>query len=137
MPPRVVVVHDDQHFLDSAAAGLRLAGLDVVCYPGSMEALRGFQAAETIDLLITRVRFPEGTPHGLSLALMARYQRPGIKVLFAARPDMEMYTKALGELIRYPVDISELVENAMKLLGKDGKDTGVQRVAPDEADSLA
>jgi hypothetical protein len=89
-----------------------------------MEALHGLQAAEAIDLLITRVRFPEGTPHGLSLALMARYRRPGINVLFAARPDMEKYAKALGELIRYPVDISDLVENVIKLLERPG-DCGV------------
>ena len=113
-----MVVHDDQYFLDHAAAALRDAGLDVVCFPGSMAALRGLRAADTIDLLITRVRFPEGTPHGLSLAMMAKYQRPGIKVLFSARPDMEKYTEALGELVQYSADVSELVDTAIKLLRK-------------------
>ena len=116
MPSRVVVAHDDQHFLDHAGAALRLAGLDVVCCPGSMQALRALQESEAVDLLITRVRFPEGTPHGLSLAMMARYRRPGIKVLFSARPDMEKYTEALGELVHYSADVSELVEAAVKML---------------------
>ncbi|HEY1797693.1 MAG TPA: hypothetical protein VGG57_16390 [Stellaceae bacterium] len=112
---RVVVGHDDQHFLYDTAAALRLAGLDVACYPGSMQALRALHTAETVDLLITRVRFPEGTPHGLSLGMMARYRKPGIKVLFAARPDMEKYTEALGELVHCSADVSELVEAAVRL----------------------
>ena len=52
-----------------------------------MAALDALENAQRVEVLITRVRFPPGKPNGIALALMARHKRPGIKVLFTARPE--------------------------------------------------
>ena len=38
--------------------------------------------------------FPEGTPHGVSLACMARMKKPGVRVLFVARDENREHTEA-------------------------------------------
>src|SRR5215472_9476924 len=109
MPARIVFVHDDPEFLEPATAALRSAVHDVMTFSASMEALAALEESETVELLITRVRFPEGTPHGIALARMGQSKRPGLKVIFTAREDMEEFTEGLGELIPHPVNIPDLV----------------------------
>lgn len=118
MPARILIAHDEPEFLDQASAALRSAGHEVVTFSGSMEALRFLEAAQAVELLITRVGFPPGTPNGVSLALMARRQRRGIKVIFTARPDREEFTEGLGELVPHPVSIPALVDAANRLLDR-------------------
>lgn len=120
MPTRIVFVHDDPEFLEPACTALRLAGHEVTTFSGSMEALRALESAETVELLITRVRFPEGTPHGIALARMAQSKRPRLKIVFTAREEMEEFTEGLGDLIPHPVSIPDLVEVANRLLNEDG-----------------
>jgi DNA-binding NtrC family response regulator len=78
MPARIVVVHDDPDFREGAVTALAAAGYDIAVFTGSMEALGAFEVAERIELLITGVVFPEGTPNGVSLARMAKMRKPGI-----------------------------------------------------------
>lgn len=118
MPARIVLVHDDPEFVQQATTALRLAGHEVATFAGSMDALRALETAETIELLITRVRFPKGTPHGIALARMALTQRPDLKVIFTAREEMEEFTEGLGDLIPHPVSIPDLVETVDKLLNE-------------------
>ena len=47
-------------------------------------------------MLITRVRFPEGTPHGISLASMALTKKRAVRVLFVARDENRGLTEGLG-----------------------------------------
>jgi len=77
MPAGVVLVHDDQVFVEGALAGLRDAGHVVAAFPDSMTALGALEAAEQIELLITWIQFSAGQPHGVSLGLIARQMRPG------------------------------------------------------------
>jgi DNA-binding NtrC family response regulator len=121
MPARVVLVHDEQEFLEEAETAIRSAGYDVVAFSGSMAAISAFEDARVAELLITRVRFPPGTPNGVSLARMARHKRPGIKVLFAALAEMEEYAGDLGEFMPSPINIPELVATVTRLLAeRDG-----------------
>jgi|ERR1700733_366221 DNA-binding NtrC family response regulator len=89
VPASVIIAHDDSEFVDTTVTALRLAGLDVLGFASSMSALEALEAAQRIEVLITRVRFPEGQHNGISLALIARMKRPAIKVLFVAAPDTE------------------------------------------------
>ena len=84
MPARIVIVHDEPDFADPLTAALRLAGHDVATFMDSQVGWDALDAAERIELLITRVDFPPGKPHGVSLARMARYKRLGIRVMFTA-----------------------------------------------------
>jgi DNA-binding response OmpR family regulator len=119
MPARIVVVHDDPKFRQCAVAALQAAGYDVEAFPGSMEAINALDAAEGIDLLITRVMFPPGTPNGVSLARMARMKKPGIRVLFAARDENREHTEGVGEFLTIPVSGSEIAATVTCMLTRD------------------
>jgi hypothetical protein len=69
-------------------------------------------------VLITRVRFPLGKPNGIALALMARH-KPGIKVLFTARPEFARHAEGVGEFMPVPIDLTELVAAVGRLLRAD------------------
>ena len=67
-PTTTFVVHDDQQFLDDAESALTADGHRVTIFSDRMAALDALGTLGSIDLLITRVRFPKGKPHGVSLA---------------------------------------------------------------------
>jgi hypothetical protein len=50
---------------------------------------------------------------------MAQSRRPGLKIIFTARPDMEEFTEGLGELVPHPVRIPDLVDAVNRLLDAD------------------
>ena len=87
MPARVVVVHDEPDFIDRTVGALRAAGHDVMAFSSSMSAIDALEHAQQIEVLVTRVIFPDGQPNGVSLALMTRVKKPGVKILFAALPE--------------------------------------------------
>jgi hypothetical protein len=69
-------------------------------FTGSMEAIGAFEAAERIELLITRVVFPEGTPNGVSLARMAKVKKPGIPHPVRRAPKTASIPKGSGNFYR-------------------------------------
>jgi DNA-binding NtrC family response regulator len=123
MPARVVVVHDDATFLDDTVSALQGAGYDVAGFSQSMAAIEALQAAaQRVEILITRIRFPEGMPHGVSLALMARRKRPGIKVLFTVQRDMVPHAQEIGEVLIAPIAADEVVAKVREMLESDSAD---------------
>ncbi len=116
MPANIVVVHDDPAFLDNTVRALQRAGYDAAGFLQSMAALDALEAAERVEVLVTRVRFPEGTPHGVALAQMTRHKRPGIKVLLIARPDSASHVNGVGEVLATPVTADEVVEKVRAML---------------------
>ena len=100
MSARIVIVHDELEFRETALAALRAAGHEVLALPAGMAALDAVEAPEPIDLLITRVTFPAGDINGVALARMAKMKRPGLKILFAAREENRHYTEGIGEFLR-------------------------------------
>jgi hypothetical protein len=67
--------------------------------------------------LVTRTFYPQGRPNGISLALMARRKRPGIKIVFTSREEKERFTEGIGELVPHPVSLPALVEAVSRALG--------------------
>jgi hypothetical protein len=67
-------------------------------------------------MLITRVAFREGMPHGVSLALMARADHRHIKILFLARPEMTGYTEGVGEVLIMPALAEDVVAKVREVL---------------------
>jgi DNA-binding NtrC family response regulator len=118
MPARIVLVHDGADFLRKAAAAIRAAGYEVAAFDRSMAALDALRNGQSVQLLITRVEFPPGSPHGVSLASMARRKTPGLKVLFVARPENQEYTQGIGEFMAAPVSIPDLVDRVSVLLAE-------------------
>jgi DNA-binding NtrC family response regulator len=59
MLARVVVVHDEPIVLSDTVTALQRAGYDVAGFSESMAVLGALEAAQRVDILITRVGFPE------------------------------------------------------------------------------
>lgn len=116
MPARIVLVHDNPDFLARAEAAVRAAGYDVATYSSSLAALDALEAAQTVELLITRVIFPEGSPHGVLLARIAHRMMPNLKVLFVGQPEQRDHTDEIGEFMPAPVTVAELVDRLSEIL---------------------
>jgi DNA-binding NtrC family response regulator len=116
MPARIVVVHDDPQFIEDMMAALRAASHDVRAYTDTMSAIEAFETAKQLEVLVTRVIFPAGQPNGVALARMARVKRPGVKVLFAAIPEMRKHTEGVGEFLPAPVDPATIVARVAEML---------------------
>jgi DNA-binding NtrC family response regulator len=115
MPARVAVVHDDPTFADPLAALLG-AGQDVALFTDPMAALDALDTARTIEVLVTRVQFAPGQPNGIALARMARIKRPGIRVLFVARPEFAGEAADLGTFMAHPVSVADVAQTVGRLL---------------------
>jgi|SRR5579859_3307140 len=116
MPARVVVVHDDASFLGDLVKALDRAGYEVAAFPDTLGALAAITADERVAMMITRVTFPEGTPHGVSLALMARLKRPNLIILFIARPEMVEHAEGVGEILHTPALAEDVVAKVREML---------------------
>jgi DNA-binding NtrC family response regulator len=119
MPARIVVVHDARSFLDPLAAALRLQGHDVAAFTDSLLAWDALAAAKRVELLVTRVRLGDGKPHGIALAKWARSNRPEVRVLFTARPEMQQHTEGLGMFLATPVEVPKVVDVIVRLMATD------------------
>jgi DNA-binding NtrC family response regulator len=116
MPAQIVVVHDDRNFFDGALTALRTAGYEVALFTNSMSPARALRDARRIEVLITRIRFPEGMPHGLALARSALLTRPGLKVLFVAAPATQDLAERLGQFLPMPVRPAKVVRMVNRML---------------------
>jgi DNA-binding NtrC family response regulator len=119
MPARIVVVHDDPEFRETATTALEAAGHEVRAFSDSMSAIEAFEAVESVELLITRTVFPAGTPNGVSLARMARMKKPKLRVLFAARDENRAHTEGVGEFLAVPVTGAKVVAAVERMLAED------------------
>ena len=99
MPARIVIVHDDEEFTRDTVAALQSAGHDVMVFKDPLLAHDAIEAAQRVEVLITRVMFPTGRSNGASLARMARSKRPGLKVLFVAREEYRSLVEGLGAFL--------------------------------------
>lgn len=122
MPARIVIVHNEPEFADPLTAALKSAGHDVATFPDSIAAWDALDAARRVEVLITRIRFSPGSPSGISLAQMARYKRPGIRVVFAASPELAGYAAGLGEFVPMPASVPDVVHVVTRMLETDAED---------------
>jgi DNA-binding NtrC family response regulator len=120
MPGSVAIVHDNPVFLERAAAALRRADFDVVAFADPIVALDGIEAGQRIDVLVTRLTFADGRPHGVSLALVLRARHPGLRVVFAARANRIEHAEGIGELVPHPVDLTRLVQAVERAVRGEG-----------------
>jgi hypothetical protein len=111
------LVHWDVAFSDQLASALAHAGHGIIAFADAMPALDALDAGRVPDVLITCVVFPADNPTGLSLARMAMLKCPGIKVLFADRPEFAELARGLGEFYPYPGDLWRLTDAVERLLG--------------------
>jgi DNA-binding NtrC family response regulator len=103
-------------FAGPTAMALRTAGYDVSSFSDTMSALAAIDAEAGFDVLVTRVGFAPGQPHGVSLAQMALVKRPRVSVLFVGASERREHTEGVGELLVAPVTAAAVVERVGKML---------------------
>jgi DNA-binding NtrC family response regulator len=116
MTARIFIVHDDSAFSADARSALEAAGHTVAAFDDPMLALDALEAAQQIELLITRANFGPGKLNGIALARMVRVKRPEVQVIFTAVQEYEPHTWGLGEFLAAPVHVDEVVEAVNRLL---------------------
>lgn len=116
----ILLVEDDEAFSQSAAAILRDAGYAVLTAPDFRNALTILEDRQRVDLFLTDIRLPTGTPHGFALARMARVRRPELRVLYITGirdlPQGEI-NAACGKILRKPIAPATLVSEIGLALG--------------------
>jgi DNA-binding NtrC family response regulator len=80
--PTILLVDDDQALGGVIKDYLTEEDFEVIQVHDSMSALGVLDTGRKIDLPLTDIVMPEGMPHGVSLALMARRYVKDVEVLF-------------------------------------------------------
>jgi DNA-binding NtrC family response regulator len=119
VPARVVIAHDEPSLLEPLAASLRGMGHEVATFRDSMRAWDALNGASRVDILITRVQFGPGQPHGIALAHSARARCPGLRVLFVAQPQFAGDAEGLGLFLALPVSVPEVAEAVGRMLANE------------------
>jgi DNA-binding NtrC family response regulator len=119
VPARIVFVHDDPSFREPLVAALNAAGHDVARFADSIAAWDALYAANWIEILVTRVQFGPGKPHGVALANSARARRPDVRVLLLALPQFRNDAKGVGLFIPIPANVPEVAETVERMLADD------------------
>jgi CheY-like chemotaxis protein len=103
----ILLVEDDETFRYSATEHLMNAGFVVIAAADSIAALCELETTVAIDLLLTDVVMPEGKPHGISLANMARMRRARLPVIFMTGYGelLPMESEFPGPVFHKPVDM--------------------------------
>lgn len=78
----ILVIEDDDSFRRTVVQMLERSGYRATPVPGFAAAIEIIESSEPVDLLLTDIRMPAGTPHGVAIAQMAQLRRPGLKVVY-------------------------------------------------------
>ena len=116
MPARIVLVHDDFEFLTALEGKLRDIGHDVAVFEDSNRAFDALRSPQRIEVLVTRVLFRPGQPHGIALANAARMTQPSLKVIFTALPEVAHHATGQGRMFIMPVQPDQIVQAVEELL---------------------
>ncbi len=119
MSARIVLVHDDPDINIAATVALTVAGYDVASFSDPAMALNSLDAARTVEVLVTRMRFGPNKLNGFRLARAARRARPDIRVLFTAQAEFAPYADKLGDFVAAPITPTNVVEGVRHLLATE------------------
>ena len=116
MPARIVLVHDDFEFLTALEGKLRDIGHDVAVFEDANRAFDALRSPQRIEVLVTRVLFRPGQPHGIALASVARMTRPSLKVILTTLPEVAHHATDQGRMFIMPVQPDQIVQAVEELL---------------------
>ena len=92
----LLVVDDDQAFLDLMVHHLRRKGHNVACASDGKQALHALQSGGPFDVLVTDLMMPGMS--GLELLRLAKKMDPTLEVIvITAAPSLEMAISAMRE----------------------------------------
>ena len=88
--------------------------------PNSLAAWSALEAGTKVEVLITRIRFGPGKPHGVALARHARANHGRLHIVFVAGAELQAHTDDLGVFLPMPVAVPDVVEQVHRSLASDG-----------------
>ena len=118
-PKTVILVEQDATSRDAFQRALTEAGFVVLCFPDYVGPLEFADSDRRLDLLVTGIRLPAGTPHGVSLAAMIHMRRPRLPVLFIA--DDGALAQMIGDgapVLVKPIELPGLIQAVAQLMGE-------------------
>ena len=112
MKGRILLVDDNEDFLDSTRDVLEIEGYDVVTATSGEEAV-GLAAAETFDLILMDIKMPG--MNGVEACKIIRDERPNLKVvLMTAYAVEDLVQEALKDdavgIFFKPLDIEKVIQ---------------------------
>jgi FixJ family two-component response regulator len=114
----VILVEPDAGTREALRQGLADAGFGVLCFPDYVGALGEAESDRRFDLLVTAIRLPVGTPHGLSLAAMVRTRRPRLPVILVADSGDIGLAGEDAHALEKPVTPAVLILTVTQLIGE-------------------
>ena len=130
---RILLVEDDPAFSYALARFLRADGYEVVVCGESIQALEELESDRQVDILVTDLRLPAGTPHGFSLGRMAKLRRPQLPIIFVTGfPDIAEQDKTPpGPVMIKPIEPAALSSAvALELAQARGRPTSEAPAGP-------
>ncbi|WP_460452565.1 response regulator [Alsobacter sp. SYSU BS001988] len=107
----ILLVEDDPHLRYAFEKFLGSKGYNVTATGSSFEAIELLDGPLPFDVLVTDVVLGKDSPHGVSLALMARARRTGLPVLFiTAFEEFIEFAQAHGPVMLKPVEGRDLAQ---------------------------
>lgn len=108
----ILVLEDDEAFAKLVTRMLEGAGFHVTTARDFVTALPTIEGSEHVDLLLADIHMPAGTPHGLSIGLMAQSKRSDIKIIYmsgSADPAVIARFAPQAQVLRKPFTATDLV----------------------------
>jgi hypothetical protein len=105
---------------------LRATGHEVAAFADPTLAWDMLAFTNEVEILVTRVQFGLGKPHGIALGRWARRNCPNLRVLFVALPEFEADIEDLGVLLPRPVSVAQVAEAVGLMLSNDAIGRGRQ-----------
>ncbi len=109
----ILVVEDDEAYSRLLKRMLEGAGFRVTLAQDFVTALHVIEGSEDVDLLLADINMPPGSPHGLSIGLMAASKRQHLKVVYmtgSADPAQIARFAPKAKLLRKPFAMQELMD---------------------------
>jgi DNA-binding NtrC family response regulator len=78
----ILVVEDDESYRRLVGRMLEKSGYRVTVAEDFDAAIKVIDGPEPIDLLLTDIGMPAGTPHGVSISRVAEIRRTDLKVIY-------------------------------------------------------
>lgn len=108
----ILVVEDDEAYSRLVRRMLEGAGFRVTAAKDFVTALPVVEGSDQVDLLLADINMPPGTPHGLSIGLMAESKRGDLKIVYMSGSiETEVIARFApnAKILRKPFTASELV----------------------------
>jgi hypothetical protein len=112
----VVIAHDVPERLGELVTAIEGARISACGFTSPIEAMNAVETDGLCSVLVTRIDFGPGKPHGISIALALKVKKRTLKVIFLGRPEYQVYAEEHGVFLpamQSRRSFSQAFENAL------------------------